>query len=123
MDLRRIWTEEGLILSDQFDVYAYATFLAKVYHAGDAVYNAETAHLLDMRKYIVYIWIGVWLLLLSFLGIPGNWKETLLIITAFGIIAYSYVGYRKIIQARVADSTDEGVPAGDATADSQSKPS
>src|SRR3989338_4742973 len=50
MDLRRIWTEEGLILSDQFDVYAYATFLAKVYHAGDAVYNAETAHLLDIGK-------------------------------------------------------------------------
>src|SRR3989338_1310202 len=115
--------EEVSILSDQFDVYASATFLAKVYHAGDAVYNTETGHLLDMRKYIVYIWIGVCLLVLSFLGIPGIWKETLLIVTAFGIIAYSYVGYRKIIQARVADSTDEGVPAGDATADSQSKPS
>lgn len=76
-----------------------------------------------MREYIVYIWIGVWLLLLPLLGIPGDWKETLLIATALGVIAYSYIGYRKITRAGTINNNSGAVTAGDAAADNQSTPS
>lgn len=48
-----------------------------------------------MRDSILYIWIGVWLFLLPFFGIPGSWKETLLILTALFLVAYSLVRRRK----------------------------
>lgn len=71
-------------------VHTFA-FLIKVYHPFQAVYNA-----LNMRGYTLYIWLGVWLLLLPFLGIPGSWKETLLLLTAIFLIGYSYARHRKI---------------------------
>lgn len=55
-----------------------------------------------MRDSTLYIWIGVWLLLLPFFGIPGSWKETLLILTALFLIAYSLVRRRKISDTKNA---------------------
>lgn len=76
--------------------YRFA-FQNEVYHAGEAVYNrASNSDVMPfaMRDYILYRWIGVWLFLLPFLGIPGSWKETLLILTAFFIVAYSFLKRR-----------------------------
>jgi len=53
-----------------------------------------------MREYTLYIWIGVWLLILPFLGIPGSWKKTLIILTALFLIAHSYVLRRRTHPAK-----------------------
>ncbi len=48
-----------------------------------------------MREYTLYMWLGVWLFLLPFLGIPGSWKDGLLMLTAFFIMLHSFFGYRR----------------------------
>lgn len=58
----------------------------------------------SMRGYILYMWLGVWLFLLPFLGIPGNWKDGLLILTALFIVANSFIGYRRTRLAHEVES-------------------
>lgn len=48
-----------------------------------------------MREYVLYIWIGTWLLLLPFFGIPGSLKNVLVMLTAVFIILYSFIRYRR----------------------------
>ena len=65
----------------------------------------------SMRDYSVYMWVGAWLLLLPFLGIPGSWKNTLMMLTAFGFIAYALIlirrGHLKQIQDSNGDTSQE----------------
>lgn len=61
-----------------------------------------------MRDYTLYLWIGVWLFVLPFLGIPGSWKETLLILTAIFIVAYSFLKRRNTEDT--ADSEGNSAP-------------
>ena len=58
-----------------------------------------------MREYILYMWLGVWLLMLasSSFGVPGRWKDTLLIITALFIITHSFFGHRRARKEEIAD--------------------
>lgn len=60
-----------------------------------------------MREYILYLWIGVWLLLLPFFGIPGSWKDTFLILTALFIIVHTFLGHRRSRQLE-ADTAENG---------------
>ena len=48
-----------------------------------------------MRHYTLYMWVGVWLIVLPLLGIPGSWKDALLVLSAIFIIAYASVEYRR----------------------------
>lgn len=41
-----------------------------------------------MQGYTVYIWVGVGLLIVPFLGIPGSWKETITALTALFLVGY-----------------------------------
>lgn len=38
----------------------------------------------------LFLWLGIWLIILPFLGIPGVWKERLLIFT--GVVVIAVVG-------------------------------
>lgn len=69
-----------------------------------------------MRDYTFYAWIGLWLLLLPFLGVPGTWKETFTILTALCILVHSLLGYRRLhfaeLEAKEAESAPpEGTPS------------
>ncbi|MEK7170521.1 MAG: hypothetical protein AAB767_04505 [Patescibacteria group bacterium] len=61
-----------------------------------------------MREYILYMWLGVWLLVLasSSFGVPGSWKDTFLILTALFIITHSFIGHRR---TRKEESVDVSV--------------
>lgn len=63
-----------------------------------------------MREYTLYMWLGVWLLILtsSSFGVPGTWKEVLTILTALFMIGHSLLGYRR---ARVAETAELGEEA------------
>ncbi|MDO8620504.1 MAG: hypothetical protein Q7R64_04130 [bacterium] len=60
-----------------------------------------------MRDYALYLWIGGWLLILPFLGFPGSWKDSLLVLTAVFIIVHSLVGYRRYRLPRAGEPTTE----------------
>jgi len=47
-----------------------------------------------MQKYNTYLWTGVWLAVVPFLGVPGSWKQTLTVLTGFFLIIYSVIAYR-----------------------------
>ena len=61
-----------------------------------------------MREYILYMWLGVWLLVLasSSFGVPGSWKDTLIMLTALFIIAHSFIGHRRARKEDDADTSD-----------------
>ena len=48
-----------------------------------------------MREYTLYIWLGIWLFVLPFLGIPGSWKETLTVLTALVLFGHALAAYRR----------------------------
>lgn len=64
-----------------------------------------------MREYTFYMWTGLWLLLIPFLGVPGTWKETLTIMTALCVLVHSFLGYRRLyfveLEAKEAGSVSE----------------
>lgn len=64
-----------------------------------------------MREYTLYIWLGVWLFILPFLGIPGGWKENLLMLTALFIIGHALFAYRRslpeVTEEKLVKETDE----------------
>ena len=77
-----------------------------------------------MREYTLYMWIGVWLFILPFLGIPGSWKEILLMITAFFVIVQSFTGYRRIRrmeEARSSGAKDLNTPPADLPAEASAQ--
>lgn len=39
-----------------------------------------------MQAYSNELWLGVWLLILPFLGFPGSWKERLVALTGLAVI-------------------------------------
>ena len=61
-----------------------------------------------MREYILYMWLGVWLFLLPFLGVPGEWKDMLLGVTALCIVLLSFFGYRRtrVLEPAETDGTE-----------------
>ena len=62
-----------------------------------------------MRDYTFYMWIGLWLLLIPFLGVPGTWKEKLTIVTALCVLVHSFVGYHRIRNAGLDVKETEAV--------------
>lgn len=46
-----------------------------------------------MRNYSAQLWLGAWLLVLPFLGIPGSWKEALTALTALILIGHALAAY------------------------------
>jgi hypothetical protein len=49
-----------------------------------------------MRDIKLFAWLGVWLLILPFFGVPGSWKERLVALTGFLLLlAALWVYYRK----------------------------
>lgn len=61
-----------------------------------------------MREYTLYIWIGIWLLILPFLGLPGSWKQALNVLTGLFIIGDILLRYRK--NRTIQDALDETKP-------------
>lgn len=63
-----------------------------------------------MREYILYMWLGVWLLVLasSSFGVPGSWKDTLIMLTALCIITHSFFGHRRARKEESADASLSG---------------
>lgn len=47
-----------------------------------------------MRNKTAHLWLGAWLLVLPFLGISGNWKETLIALTGLVLIGRTLWLYR-----------------------------
>ncbi len=70
-----------------------------------------------MRNYTLFAWVGVWLFALPFLGLPGNWKDRLVMLTAVAILAYAFVEYRRANRVEEAEGeSSAGVEgAGDTT--------
>ena len=49
-----------------------------------------------MRDIKLSSWLGVWLIILPFLGVPGSWKERLVALTGFLLLlAALAVHYRR----------------------------
>jgi len=48
-----------------------------------------------MQTIKLTIWLGVWLLILPFFGIPGSWKETLTVLTALVLFGHALAAYRR----------------------------
>lgn len=48
-----------------------------------------------MREIKLFAWLGVWLFILPFLGIPGSWKETLTALTALALVGHALVAYHR----------------------------
>ncbi len=65
-----------------------------------------------MHAYTVYIWIGTWLFILPFLGIPTSWKEMLTILTGLFLIAHSlFLRKRNRRMEGVEAASDDGEKA------------
>ena len=62
------------------------------------MYNAG-AYYVNMRDYVLYMWIGLGLFIVPFLGIPGSWKETLIALAALFVVVYSFMKHRHIRRA------------------------
>lgn len=60
-----------------------------------------------MRNKTAHLWLGAWLLVLPFLGIPGRWKETLIALTGLVFIGHALWLYR----ARRAESASHAEKA------------
>ncbi len=75
-----------------------------------------------MRDYTLYIWIGVWLFLLPFFGIPGSWKDTLLVLTALFVMVYSFALQRRSRSAKDNEAVSETETAME-NIDAEDKPS
>lgn len=46
-----------------------------------------------MRDIKLFSWLGVWLLILPFLGVPGSWKERLVALTGLLLILAALSAY------------------------------
>jgi hypothetical protein len=55
-----------------------------------------------MRNYTAQLWLGAWLLVLPFLGVPGRWKEILTALTALVLIGHALALHRRRVATHVA---------------------
>ncbi len=64
------------------------------------------------------IWLGAWLLVLPFLGVPGRWKETLTALTALVLIGHAFALHRRrrVAAHASAESEAEMSPSGASSA-------
>ena len=70
-----------------------ASFLAE-----SLAYFYRLYYTVGMRDIKLLSWLGVWLLILPFLGIPGSWKERLVTLTGLCILlAVLSVYYRTTV--------------------------
>ncbi|MEK7208356.1 MAG: hypothetical protein AAB699_02280 [Patescibacteria group bacterium] len=66
-----------------------------------------------VREHTRYIWLGVWLFTVPFLGIPGTWKQTLTALTALVLIGAALFARRRTRPERDASlSSSEGKNGG-----------
>lgn len=56
-----------------------------------------------MRKEKTLFIIGLWVMVLPFLGFPNNWRKALFIITGFAIVYLAYLFY---LEAKVRLNKD-----------------
>lgn len=47
-----------------------------------------------MREIPHTVWLGVWLVVVPFLGVPAAWKEWLIILTGIGVLAAQFARFR-----------------------------
>lgn len=59
-----------------------------------------------MRNYSAQLWLGAWLLVLPFLGVPGSWKETLTALTALVLIGHALLAHHRR-RTKAASETEE----------------
>ncbi len=58
------------------------------------------------------MWVGVWLFFLPFLGLPGNWKDRLLILTSIVILVCAFLDYRRAKRTREVEGGTGAVSEG-----------
>lgn len=56
--------------------------------------------------------IGIWVIILPFLGFPSGWKTVLLVLTGIGICALAYSTRRSISKNPLNNDTDSGISSG-----------
>jgi len=47
-----------------------------------------------MRKARMFLFLGIWVAILPYLGFPYSWKDFLFTLTGLGLICFSYVLYK-----------------------------
>ena len=47
-----------------------------------------------MRKARIFLFLGIWVAILPYLGFPYSWKDFLFTLTGLGLICFSYVLYK-----------------------------
>lgn len=57
-----------------------------------------------MRKEKTLLIIGLWVIILQFLGIPNNWRKIVLVITGIAIMYLAYLFYLEV-KARLSKDT------------------
>ena len=48
-----------------------------------------------MRKARILLILGVWVVILPYLGFPYSWKDFLITVSGFGLIYFSYMLYKE----------------------------
>ncbi|TSC58328.1 MAG: hypothetical protein Greene041679_111 [Parcubacteria group bacterium Greene0416_79] len=93
--------------------------LEQVYHTVGTVYNSGTrqspfsAAGVSMTSAKTIIWLGVWLLILPFLGVPSAWKEGLVLLTGAVLLCSSLIrlsragGVSSLLRREAAPDTYE----------------
>jgi hypothetical protein len=59
-----------------------------------------------MRKEKTLFIIGLWVIVLPFLGFPGSWKTILFVLTGLALVYLSYLFYMEV-KARLAKSDNQ----------------
>lgn len=59
-----------------------------------------------MRKERTLLILGIWVMILSYLGFPSSWRSALFILTGLALVYLSYIFYK---QAKARMPKDEGV--------------
>ena len=59
-----------------------------------------------MRKARILLFLGIWLIILPYLGFPYSWKEILTTLTGFIVLLLSYLFYREYRMLREAETFD-----------------
>jgi amino acid permease len=47
-----------------------------------------------MRKARIFLFLGIWVVILPYLGFPSSWKDVLSTLTGLGLIYVSYILYK-----------------------------
>ena len=57
-----------------------------------------------MKKARTLLAFGIWVSLLTYLGFPQSWKDTLFTLTGLGLIYFSFMIYRESKETEIAEA-------------------